>query len=93
MKRTLTIAFLIVFSVSGLWGQTPRVPPLDTILKCDTLVTAVGLLPERELALPLMQDGTPPDWLGFAGNCERIHEIVDAVTVQALALGEAAIRG
>ena len=62
-------------------------------LKCDTLVTAVGLLPERELALPLMQDGTLPDWLGFAGNCERIHEIVDAVTVQALALGEAAIRG
>ena len=58
------------------------------ILKCDTLVTAVGLIPERELALPLMQDGTPPDWLGFAGNCERIHEIVDAVTVQALALGE-----
>ena len=58
-------------------------------LACDTLVVAVGLIPERELALPLLSSGAPPDWLGFAGNCDFIHEIVDAVTVQALALGAA----
>ena len=61
----------------------------EELLACDTLVTAVGLLPERELAQPLLQGGHPPDWLAFAGNCERIHEIVDSVTVQGLALGAA----
>ena len=57
-------------------------------LPCDTLVTAVGLIPERELARPLLRGGEAPDWLGFAGNCDFIHEIVDSVTVHALALGE-----
>lgn len=61
----------------------------EELLACDTLVTAVGLIPERELARPLLQGGKAPDWLAFAGNCERIHEIVDSVTAQGLALGEA----
>ena len=62
------------------------------LLTCDTLVTAVGLIPERELAQPLMRDGVPPPWLDFAGNCDAIHEIVDSVTAQALALGEKAAK-
>ncbi len=61
----------------------------EEFIPCDTLVTAVGLIPERELALPLLQGGEPPDWLAFAGNCDRIHEIVDSVSTEALALGEA----
>ena len=64
----------------------------ETLVSCDTLVTAVGLIPERELALPLLRGGTPPDWLAFAGNCDSIHEIVDSVTAEALALGAAAAR-
>ena len=66
------------------------VPGETEELACDTLVTAVGLIPERELALPLLRDGQPPDWLAFAGNCAHIHEIVDSVSEEAAALGAAA---
>lgn len=59
---------------------------------CDALVTAVGLIPERELASPLLRDGALPDWLALAGNCGRIHEIVDSVTAEAMALGAQAAR-
>jgi len=60
-------------------------------IDCDTLITAVGLIPERELLQPLLAaDGTLPAWVQAAGNCDFIHEIVDAVTVQAEALGAAA---
>lgn len=59
----------------------------ETLVPCDTLVTAVGLIPERELAAPLLREGEAPDWLSFAGNCDRIHEIVDSVSTEAWALG------
>lgn len=49
------------------------------LLECDTLVTAVGLIPEREAAA----DVGEPEWLSFCGNCEHVHEIVDAATMQA----------
>lgn len=48
-------------------------------LSCDTLVTALGLIPERELVASL----GVPDWLKSLGNCDYIHEIVDTVTAQA----------
>ena len=79
-----------VHGAARVTGVTVR--DLDTgaeeLVPCDALVTAAGLIPERELARALLHGGTPPDWLGFSGNCEHIHEIVDSVTVQALALGE-----
>ena len=56
-------------------------------LACDTLVTAVGLIPERELAAPLLRFGAPPDWLALAGNCAHIHQLVDSVSAEAMALG------
>ena len=62
----------------------------EELLPCDTLVTAVGLIPERELEKPLLRGGQPPDWLAFAGNCAHIHEIVDSVSEEAQALGAAA---
>ena len=52
-------------------------------IDCDTLVTALGLIPERELLADLETDGRPPDWLKSCGNCDYIHEIVDTVTTQA----------
>lgn len=54
---------------------------------CDTLVTALGLIPERELVRPLALDGKLPTWLSLCGNCEHVHDIVDSVTTQALQLG------
>lgn len=56
----------------------------EQYIPCDTLVTAVGLIPERELV-----DGLEPlpDWLRLCGNCESIHEIVDSVSSQAESVG------
>lgn len=67
MKRTLTIVFLIVFSVSGLWGQTPRVPPLDTILKCDTLVCPVA----EEIELSTAEGIALLRWEGDTVICSK----------------------
>lgn len=81
-----------IHGVGRISGVTVR--HLDTgaqeHLACDTLVTAVGLVPERELISPLAApDGTLPEWLTAVGNCDFIHEIVDAVTVHAEAAGAA----
>jgi NADPH-dependent 2,4-dienoyl-CoA reductase/sulfur reductase-like enzyme len=57
----------------------------ETFIACDTLVTAVGLIPEREL---LKSFGNAiPEWISLCGNCDYVHEIVDAVTFQAERLG------
>ena len=55
-------------------------------LSCDTLVTAVGLVPDRALCegFDLL-----PDWLHISGNCDYVHDIVDSVTKEALILGAA----
>lgn len=55
-------------------------------IDCDTLVTALGLIPERELAAGWATDALP-DWLKACGNCERIHDIVDSATRQAETIG------
>jgi len=47
-------------------------------IECDTLITAIGLIPEREL---LETVGTP-EWLLCCGNCESIHDFVDTVSNQ-----------
>ena len=55
----------------------------EELVPCDTLVTAVGLVPE--LLRPLGEQ--TPGWVSLCGNCDYVHEIVDAVTAQAEALG------
>ena len=58
-------------------------------LPCDTLITALGLIPERELVKKLGE----PDWLYLAGNCSRIHDIVDSAVAEAEKTGrDAALR-
>lgn len=52
---------------------------------CDTLITALGLIPERELLAGL--GGKLPGWASLCGNCDYVHEIVDTVTAQAEELG------
>lgn len=52
-------------------------------LPCDTFVTALGLIPERELVRKLGN----PDWLYLAGNCHRVHDMVDSAAAEAEAIG------
>ena len=61
-----------------------------TTLACDTLLTAAGLIPERELVDELLADASlssVPDWIHITGNADYVHEIVDSVTTEAEALG------
>lgn len=54
------------------------------IIPCDTLVTALGLTPERSLAARL----GVPEWLGLCGNCSRVHDIVDSAVDEAQRIGK-----
>ena len=53
-------------------------------LACGTLVTALGLIPDRAL-----WRGAVPDWLHFCGNCAYVHDMVERVVTEAAALGAA----
>ena len=53
---------------------------------CDTLVTSVGLLPERELLDGFGGEGLPP-WLFSCGNAEHIYDLVDRAAGEAARLG------
>ena len=55
---------------------------------CDALILAAGLIPDRALADRLTGGGPLPGWLKLCGNCDYVHDIVDAVTREALSLGE-----
>lgn len=55
---------------------------LETI-PCDTLVTAIGLCPDRSLTRNLGS----PDWLKLCGNCSRVHDIVDSAAEEARKVG------
>lgn len=52
-------------------------------LPCGTLVTALGLIPDRSL----VGNGPMPDWLHLCGNCNYIHDVVERVVTEAAALG------
>ena len=55
---------------------------------CDTLITSVGLIPERELLEPF-RGGPLPPWLGVCGNAGRIYDLVDRAAHQAAGLTRA----
>lgn len=55
----------------------------EELLPCDTLVTALGLIPERELVRGLGD----PDWLSYVGNCHRVHDLADSAAAEAEAIG------
>ena len=54
----------------------------------------MGLIPERELIRPLLEphSGHLPEWIRLCGNCEHVHEIVDAATKQAETVGRMTAR-
>ena len=53
-------------------------------ISCDTLVTALGLTPERSLVDKLGE----PEWLKLCGNCSRVHDIVDSAVDEARKVGK-----
>ena len=53
------------------------------LLSCDTLITAVGLVPERELIHSLEE----APWLSLAGNCSKVHELADSAAAEGAKLG------
>lgn len=55
-------------------------------LPCRTLLTAVGLVPERRLIFGLGE----PDWLHVCGNCRAVHPMVEAVISEGSRAGIAA---
>ena len=64
----------------------------ETYIPCDTLISAIGLIPERSLIRHLKQDGQYPDWITLCGNCEHVHSFVDQVTLQGEKAGRHAIQ-
>lgn len=62
------------------------------MIPCKTLLIAVGLIPDRELA----EDLGAPEWLHICGNCNRVHPMVEAVVKEGKTAGNTAwnkIRG
>ena len=54
----------------------------ESIIECSTLITAMGLIPERDI-LGWNEKKQLPDWLSLCGNCDYVHDIVDSVSLQA----------
>lgn len=52
----------------------------ERFLGCDTLISALGLIPDRSLTEKLSHGGRLPGWVIFAGNCDHIYDFADAVT-------------
>ena len=59
-----------------------------SFLKCSTLLTAVGMIPETDLLKTSFGSDAIPDWLIKVGNCKYVHDIVDSVTADGLHLWE-----
>ncbi len=51
----------------------------EETVDCDTLVTALGLIPEQSLA----DTSGRQDWLHFCGNANRVHDIIDSAVEDA----------
>ena len=62
----------------------------DRLVECDTLITALGLIPDRSLADSLADTSGYPDWLHFCGNADYVHEIADSASMQGERTGSAA---
>ena len=64
----------------------------EELLACDTLITSIGLIPERELAEEACDKGQVPDWLFLCGNSCYVHDLVDDVSYEAEQIGHFAAR-
>jgi thioredoxin reductase len=63
----------------------------EDFVACDTLITSVGLIPERELSEEATAvNGALPDWLFLCGNACYVHDTVDDVTIESEIIGRLA---
>lgn len=69
-----------------------RINGQESYIDCDTLITSVGLIPERELAEEVSVEAKIPDWLFFCGNACYVHDLVDDVTYESEKIGQQAAR-
>ena len=53
-------------------------------IACDTLVTALGMIPARELVRGLEEK----DWVSLAGNASEVFDIADSAAAQAERVGK-----
>ncbi len=66
---------------------------MEDHLECDTLITALGLIPDQELIRDLYdEDRKLPDWIRLCGNCRDIYDIVDRLCIDAEKLGKEIIQ-
>lgn len=61
----------------------------EQFIECDTLIVAVGLIPERELLDKFSIQNTP-EWLFICGNADYVHDLVDDVTIESEKMGKIA---
>jgi NADPH-dependent 2,4-dienoyl-CoA reductase/sulfur reductase-like enzyme len=59
----------------------------NELVECDTLITALGLEPDKSLAEGLETADGYPQWLHFCGNADFVHEIADSASAQGEKLG------
>ncbi len=63
----------------------------ETFIPCDTLISAVGLIPEQRILDRSLTEDKLPEWISLCGNCHHVHKIVDSVTLQGEEDGRKAI--
>lgn len=86
VTRLLGAARLEAVEVSSVDTDGIPVPGSEYLLECDTLVTSVGLIPERELINGFSGDALP-DWLFVCGNASSVHSLVDSVALEGTKTG------
>ena len=64
----------------------------DEFIECETLISALGLIPDKSLADGLKitdESGNTayPEWLHFCGNADYVHDIADSASSQGEKLG------
>jgi hypothetical protein len=67
---------------------------IDEFIACETLVSALGLVPDKSLADGLKSTDAAgnvsyPEWLHFCGNADYVHDIADSASAQGENLGHA----
>ena len=66
-------------TLTGVWIKNIKTNE-KSFIPCETLVTAIGLSPDKSLTEDFE---SIPSWIKLTGNCDYVHEIVDAVTIHA----------
>ncbi len=65
--------------IEGVWIKNIKTNERH-LIPCQTLITAIGLTPDRSL---IEDFENMPQWITLCGNSDYVHEIVDAVSMQA----------